>query len=57
MDNQNERVRFLAKLPPALHRQLKVAAAQHDMSMNDLLVWVLRHHLHQLETGKEEIQR
>jgi predicted HicB family RNase H-like nuclease len=57
MDERDKRVRFMAKLPPDLHRRLKVAAAQRDMNMNDLLVWMLRYQLHRLETGQEEVQR
>lgn len=37
VDKQDERVRFLAKLPPDLHHQLKVAAAEHSKNMNDLV--------------------
>jgi len=47
----------MAKLPADLHKRLKVAAAERDLSMNDLLVWVLRYQLFQIETGQEEIQR
>jgi predicted HicB family RNase H-like nuclease len=40
-DNQGERVRFMAKLPPDLHRWLKVAAAERGANMNDVLVAAL----------------
>jgi predicted HicB family RNase H-like nuclease len=40
-DERDERVRFLAKLPPDLHRWLKVAAAQRGEDMNALLVETL----------------
>jgi hypothetical protein len=41
MDKQDERVRFMAKLPPDLHRWLKVKAAERGTDMNDLLVTAL----------------
>lgn len=41
MTKQDERVKFMAKLPPDLHRWLKVAAAQQGVDMNDLLVSAL----------------
>jgi hypothetical protein len=37
MDKQDERVRFMAKLPPDLHHRLKVAAAERSVNMNDLI--------------------
>jgi predicted HicB family RNase H-like nuclease len=37
MDERDERVRFMAKLPPDLHHRLKVVAAQHSVNMNDLV--------------------
>ena len=33
-----DRVTFLAKLPPELHRWLKIAAAERGVNMNDILV-------------------
>jgi len=41
MSNQSKRVKFLAKLPPELHRWLKVAAAERGATMNDVLVAAL----------------
>jgi predicted HicB family RNase H-like nuclease len=38
MDKQDERVRFMAKLPPDLHHRLKVAAADRSVNMNDLVI-------------------
>jgi predicted HicB family RNase H-like nuclease len=38
MDNADKRVKFLAKLPPELHRWLKVAAAERGATMNEVLV-------------------
>src|ERR1022692_2335068 len=40
-DGQDERVKFLAKLPPTLHRWLKVTAAQRGQDINDLIVAAL----------------
>jgi hypothetical protein len=37
-DDQAKRIRFLAKLPPELHRWLKIAAAERGVNMNDILV-------------------
>jgi HicB family len=37
MDHNDERVKFQAKLPPDLHRRLKIAAAERGVNMNDLL--------------------
>jgi hypothetical protein len=37
-DDQDKRVRFLAKLPPELHRWLKIAAAERGANMNEILV-------------------
>ena len=41
MDKQDERVKFLAKLPPDLHRWLKITSAETGLDMNDLLVSAL----------------
>ena len=38
MDKQDNRVKFMAKLPPELHRWLKVQAFGNDESMNDRLI-------------------
>jgi predicted HicB family RNase H-like nuclease len=38
---QDKRVKFLARLPPELHRWLKVAAAERGTNMNDILVAAL----------------
>jgi hypothetical protein len=38
MDKRDKRVKFLAKLPPELHRWLKVTAAERGANMNDVLV-------------------
>lgn len=45
MDKQDERVRFLAKLPPDLHHRLKVAAAERSVNMNDLVCEAIETHL------------
>ncbi len=46
MDKQDdERVRFLAKLPPDLHRRLKIAAAEQGADMNALLIAALENAL------------
>jgi hypothetical protein len=36
-----ERTAFLAKLPPEVHRWLKIASAERGMGMNDILVAAL----------------
>lgn len=41
MDKHDDRVRFMAKLPPALHRWLKVTAAERGTDMNAVLVAAL----------------
>lgn len=41
MNKRDDRVRFLAKLPPGLHRWLKVAAAEQGTDMNALLTAAL----------------
>jgi hypothetical protein len=41
MDKRDKRVKFLAKLPPDLHRWLKIAAAERGANMNDVLVAAL----------------
>ena len=41
MSKQDGRIRFLAKLPPDLHRRLKVAAAEQGTDMNALLIMAL----------------
>jgi hypothetical protein len=38
MNSKDKQVAFLAKLPPELHRWLKVAAAERGTTMNDVLV-------------------
>ena len=48
MANEDKRVKFLAKLPPDLHRWLKITSAESGEGMNDLLVSALegwREHL------------
>jgi predicted HicB family RNase H-like nuclease len=41
MNERDERVKFMAKLPPDLHRWLKVHAAQRGEDMNALLIEAL----------------
>lgn len=41
MDKQDKRVKFLAKIPPELHRWLKIAAAERGAGMNAILVAAL----------------
>jgi predicted HicB family RNase H-like nuclease len=41
MDERDERVRFMAKLPPDLHRWLKVSAAERGTDMNVILIAAL----------------
>jgi hypothetical protein len=41
MDKQDERIRFMAKLPPDLHRWLKITSAETGVDMNVLLVSAL----------------
>lgn len=56
-DKHDERVKFLAKLPPDLHHWLKVTSAESGENMNDLLVSALeawRENLQALWAGKKE---
>jgi hypothetical protein len=41
MDKRDKRVKFMAKLPPELHRWLKIAAAERGVDMNAVLVAAL----------------
>jgi hypothetical protein len=38
MANKDKRVKFMARIPPELHRWLKVEAAERGVNMNDVLV-------------------
>jgi hypothetical protein len=54
--------KFLATLPPDLHRWLKIAAAERCMSMNELLTLALENHRELLlaadvAVGQPEIDR
>jgi len=52
MDERDERVKFMAKLPPDLHHRLKVAAAERSVNMNDLVCDSIETHLAMLSMGK-----
>ena len=42
VSKQDERVKFMAKLPPELHRWLKIKAAERGVDMNDLIIAALQ---------------
>jgi hypothetical protein len=48
-DAQDDRVRFMAKLPPDLHRWLKITSAESGENMNDIFVGALQNHREMLE--------
>jgi HicB family len=52
MDERDERVKFMAKLPPELHHRLKVAAAERSVNMNDLICESVEAWLGMREMGK-----
>jgi predicted HicB family RNase H-like nuclease len=56
MDERDERVKFMAKLPPDLHHRLKVAAAERSANMNDLVCEGIGLYLAALK-AKEDKQR
>ena len=42
VSKHDERVKFMAKLPPELHRWLKIKAAERGVDMNDLIIAALQ---------------
>jgi hypothetical protein len=56
MDKQDERVRFMAKLPPDLHRWLKITAAERGVDMNDLMVTALDHQRSGIARSRDELR-
>ena len=52
MDKQDERVKFMAKLPSDLHHRLKIAAAERSVNMNDLICESVDAWLKERETGE-----
>ena len=46
-DGKEPTTRFTADLPDSLHREFKIAAAEEDRSMKDLMIMVLKKYLNQ----------